>query len=68
MWTDDPVRDAYAYERECQRRLSRYPKCECCDKYIVSDGFYRIGDENVCEECLESYYRVKTENYIREDE
>lgn len=66
-WTDDPVRDFDAYDRECCRKISRYPKCDHCGEYIVSDGFYLIGSDNVCEECLDKYYRVYTENYIEEE-
>ena len=67
VWTDDPVRDYESYDRERYRRLSRYPKCDCCGERITTESFYRIKDENLCEACLD-YYREDTEDYIREDE
>lgn len=67
-WTDDPVRDFIAYDRECQRRLSRYPKCDCCGEYITEETFYYIEKQKVCEECLDLHYRRDTDDYIQEDD
>lgn len=68
FWTDDPVADAYAYDRECQENLNKYPKCYHCEKPITDEHFYMINDEKVCEECLNDLYRETTEDYIQEDE
>ena len=66
-WTDDPVRDSYGYERVCQRRLSRHPKCDCCGEYITEDRFYRIEEQNLCEECVDHLYAEDTEDFIEGD-
>lgn len=67
-WTDDPVRDAHNYDRECRRRLSRYPVCDCCQEHITDDKFYYIENKNLCAECLDSLFAEDTEKYIREDD
>ena len=65
-WTDDPVRDFDAYDRECQESLEKLPKCDHCGKYITDEFFYDIDGEYVCEECLDKLYKVYTEDYMEE--
>lgn len=67
-WTDDPVKDYIAYDRERQRNLERYPKCDCCQEYITEEKFYFIEGKNLCAECLDYLFAEDTEKYIREDD
>lgn len=67
-WTDDPVADFHAYDRECQRNLERYPKCDCCQERITEAKFYYIEGKNLCEGCLDYLFAEETEKYIKEDE
>lgn len=67
-WTDDPVADFAAYDRRCQRRLARYPVCDCCQESITEERFYLIDGKNICENCLDHLFGQDTEDYIQEDD
>ena len=60
--TDDPVRDFENYDREQQRRLERYPICECCGEHIQDEKLYYIDGRFFCEECIEDCHRY-TEDF-----
>ena len=62
--TDDPISDFERWDAEQQEELEGYPKCECCGEHITDDFFYIIADEYICEACLESEFRRRTEDYI----
>lgn len=64
MWTDDPVRDAIRHDRERQRKLDRLPKCDICGAAIQDDTFIDYNGEYICESCLDTEFRKRTENYI----
>lgn len=64
MWTDDPVRDAIRHDREQQRKLDRLPKCDICGEPIQDDTFIDYNGEYICEGCLDTEFRKRTENYI----
>ncbi len=52
------------YERDQERRLKKYPRCDCCRQHITDDYFYNINGLFAHEECLKAEYRVNTEDYI----
>lgn len=56
------------YDADCERAernwLARLPKCSWCGDPIRSDNCYIIGDDIVCEECIEST-KDYTENHMR---
>ena len=54
------------YERERERRLEKYPKCDCCDNHITDEHFYNIDGTFICEACLNSEYRKYTNDYIED--
>lgn len=59
--------DLYAmHEAEQERRLKKYPKCDCCGEHITDDYFYNIDSTYFCEECLKDEYRKKTEDYMED--
>ena len=55
QYTDDPVADFLAYDREQQEWLDRLPVCSHCKEPIQDNRYYVIGEDNVCLECLEDY-------------
>ena len=64
FWSDDPVRDAEAYEAEIVRAEEKLPKCGRCKKPIQSEECYAIDDMLVCPSCLEKHYQKWTEDFI----
>lgn len=63
-YTNDPVADYNRYDADQQRELERLPVCAECGHPITDDGCYKINDQLICEECLDIYYRVNTEDFI----
>ena len=58
--------DLYAdYEAEQERRAKKLPKCDCCDKRIFDDQFYKIEGTYICEGCIQDYL-VYTEEYMED--
>ena len=51
------VRDNYdlweAHDREQEEALEDLPKCDWCGEPIQSEYLYSIGNEIVCEDCME---------------
>lgn len=62
FYSDDPERDLDRYLAAQDRELKKYPKCSDCDNYITED-FYLINDEYICEDCIENY-KVRIEDYV----
>ena len=52
------------YERDQERRLKKYPKCDCCHEPITADHFYNIDGTFICVTCMENEYKKLTEDYI----
>ena len=40
-----------------QKKLDELPLCECCEEPIQDEYGYRIGNELICQECLELNYK-----------
>lgn len=63
MYTDDPIADFNAYDRERQEWLDSLPVCAHCGEPIQDDKYYVIEGVNICTDCLYEYcdeqYRVK---------
>lgn len=57
QYTDDPIADFAAYDKECQDWLDNLPECAYCGNPIQDDHYYCINDENICPECLENEFR-----------
>ena len=64
FYSDDPVKDFEAYDREQSKRLENLPVCADCDNPVQDDHYYLINDEVICPHCLEAGYRKETEDYI----
>jgi formylmethanofuran dehydrogenase subunit E len=67
QYTDDPVADFLAYDREQTEWEKRLPKCAHCKEPIQDEHYYIIDDKNVCYDCLEDFCnehcRVSNEAY-----
>ena len=61
-YSDDPERDLDRWLAAQDRELEKYPKCSECDNHITED-FYLINDEYICEDCIEQY-KVRIEDYV----
>lgn len=63
-YTDDPVADFHAYDRERQEWLDSLPVCACCKEPIQDRRYFEIEGETVCGECLTEYCE---EHYEKEN-
>lgn len=45
------------HEAEQDRQLAELPVCDHCEEPIQDDHFYVINGDNLCPECLETYFR-----------
>ena len=64
FYTDDPVADFEAYDRQQEEQLERLPVCEICGEPIQDEHLYLINDEFVCEKCLIRDFRKNTDDYV----
>lgn len=63
-YTDDPVADFEAHDREQERQREKLPTCANCGEKIMSDYLYEIEGVQVCPDCMDSDYRRSTDDYI----
>lgn len=65
-WTDDPVRDADTYDRECESSYSQWidrsPICCVCEQPVarVSETYYDFDGMAVCAKCIGKRITVRT--------
>lgn len=57
-YTDDPVADFDAYDRENHIWLKKRPICIHCHEHIQDEYAYMIDGEWVCEGCLKHYRKL----------
>lgn len=57
IFTDDPIADFNAYDREQQEKLDKLPCCSMCKNPIQDDSAYYINDEWVCSDCISNFLR-----------
>lgn len=57
-----------AFEQDRENELEKYPKCDLCGEPITDEYFYNIDGTFICEECLNSEYRKRVDDYIEEGE
>ena len=63
-WSGDPLADFNRYDREQERRASRYPLCKYCGERIMGDFVFVFDGECMCEECLNEEHRFYVDDYI----
>ena len=56
-FSDDPVADFEAYDREQERRLERRPVCRKCKEHIQGEHYFYIEGKIFCEECMIEEFR-----------
>ena len=53
------------HDAEQERALDLLPKCYECGQPIQDEECYELDEERlVCPECLERFYKKRTEDYI----
>lgn len=61
QYTDDPVADYEAYDREQQRWLDKCPICAHCKQHIQDEEYYSFNLDGeieptiICSDCLRDY-------------
>lgn len=55
IWSDDPVRDAAAYDAEAEEKIKQLPVCDECNEHIQAEGYYDINGKKICPDCM-SYH------------
>ena len=51
-------------DRQQAQEEKRLPLCEWCNEYIHDEDYYDIEGKILCPECLDIYFKKKTEDYI----
>ena len=46
-----------AYDREQEKRIAQLPNCAYCTDPIQADFYYEINGANICEHCLDQFFR-----------
>ena len=59
--TDDPVADFERHEHRQQKWLDSRPVCDICDEPIQDDHYYLINSDNICPNCMETYFRKEVD-------
>lgn len=62
-YTDDPISDFLAHDREQAREIERLPVCDYCDNAIQDEHYYDIEGEILCESCLIKHFRKSVDDY-----
>jgi formylmethanofuran dehydrogenase subunit E len=51
-----------AHELDQERRLAELPVCDICDDPIQDDFYYEINGENICEHCMDQFFRKEIDH------
>lgn len=54
-YTDDPIADFEAYDKESQDWLDSLPRCTVCGNSIEDNTHFDFDGDAVCRDCLEEY-------------
>lgn len=54
------------HEKKQQAELDKLPLCDCCEEPIQDYECYFIGNELLCEDCMNDSYRVYTDDFMNE--
>lgn len=64
-YSDNPMNDFYAHERELERRSERLPHCVVCGDPIFSDKAVFYNDEWYCEDCEDEFYHSVRDDFLQ---
>lgn len=53
------------HDMEQEREREKLPLCDYCGNEIMEEHFYIIGDEFICQECLDDTFKVATIDYTK---
>ena len=62
FYTDDPLMDFEHHDREQTKRLAELPVCDVCEDPIDDDFYYEINGENICEHCMDHFFRKEVDH------
>ena len=65
MLSNDPIADFHAWDAEQYEELKKLPVCDWCGEHIMSDYFYDINGEYICENCMDDRRR-STDDYLEQ--
>lgn len=51
-----------SHDREQAKRLAELPVCDVCDDPIDDDFYYEINGENICEHCMDQFFRKEVDH------
>ena len=63
-YTDNPVADYDSWDAEQAKAEQQLPICDHCTEYIHGEDYYDIDGTVLCPECLDSYYKKNTDDYL----
>lgn len=55
FYSDDPLADFDAWDKEQNKWLERRPVCADCENHIQDETAFYINSEWICENCMDSY-------------
>lgn len=64
MFNRDPYDDFVEYDRQQEAELKKRPVCVFCGEHIQDDYLFELGNDIICEKCLNDNFRKYTEDYI----
>ena len=53
------------HEALLEKRIEKYPKCDCCGERILDDEFFNIEGTYICENCIDDF-KVNTDDYVED--
>ena len=63
-WTDNPIRDALAYDAETSAWLETRPKCLWCGEPIQDDTALELDNGYVCHYCVFEHTKIIPEEGV----
>ena len=51
-----------AHDRKQAKRIAELPVCDVCDDPIDDDFYYEINGENICEHCMDQFFRKEVDH------
>lgn len=52
------------HEAEQERKLAKLPDCDYCGEPITDDHYYDLDGDIVCQECLDSNFKKRVDDYV----
>lgn len=59
----DPLADFSRHDAECERGLSKLPRCCECGEPIQDEIYYDFHDKYICDTCMTENHRRFTDDY-----